>query len=593
MKKSKILISMIFSLIFTASAFCQTLVSENFDDRAYTPPLSLVYDFVNPVPYSNTIRHGGSGYSVQFDHTIGGMHCHADLDNLTSVISDGVYFRYYVYYPDSYRFPGEEGLFENLKLLKFASGGGLTDYDIEFIYKNSNDGGPSSLQLFWINQNGELGGTKVGAVSLNQTLNKNQWHKIEIYMQIASPSIVRVQINDINVYSNTNADIRLPASAYSGSRQFSSVRASNSTPSSGHGTWYIDDITVVHNEGDLCDNEPPEPGTATPCNAEPPSDIIGLSKSFSINNGSLRILANWINPSDEDFVGTLVMYKYCGTSNCLDTNDICTTEANPTRGGAGSIVGGDIKGSPGASSNCSFDIQNPQPGTYCLAFFTYDNCGNYSETVHSSITLTENDLPVGAILIPTWDAQTQSGDSTWENSTATWCARVLVEGDAILQSGNQIKLGFQGRTLGDYGIRKVSIAERDMNGSEGDVIDSTWTRLTFDDKPLATWTTDVATVAANTEKITDPVNFDIQDGKSYYITFVLENPATYLIAPSNYNELYFDNVDHGSDIDWSGNGHSVYPGRIHAISKVYISNEEIVVVEPQRPAAPVLKIIDE
>jgi len=37
-----------------------------------------------------------------------------------------------------------------------------------------------------------------------------------------------------------------------------------------------------------------------------------------------------------------------------------------------------------------------------------------------------------------------------------------------------------------------------------------------------------------------PVSFAIQSGKYYYMTYVLESPSVYLIAPSYYDEVHFD-----------------------------------------------------
>lgn len=156
-----------------------------------------------------------------------------------------------------------------------------------------------------------------------------------------------------------------------------------------------------------------------------------------------------------------------------------------------------------------------------------------------------------------WDAVSQNGDSAWKSSSVTYTVRLLVKGSVLTQGGNQVSLGFQGRSTGDYTIRKVSIAQRDLNGGVGDVVDSTWSRVTFDGKTSATWGTDAITVPAGQEKFSDPIPFPLMAGQDYYVTFKIDSPSVYLNPPSGYQELYFQNTDRTDDVDWSGNGHAV------------------------------------
>jgi hypothetical protein len=172
-----------------------------------------------------------------------------------------VYFRYYVYYPSTYYWPGEEALFENVKMFNLA---GDIGWDIEFIYKSSAVNGPDSLQLYWYGADGTItgNGTVSGSATLGSTLDDDAWHKVEIYIKIGTAyadQAIHVQVDDYDVYEDTGESVnfRLPASAYTGTQQFISLRASNS-PSAGHGVWYFDNITAVSAEGDLCDNEPSE-----------------------------------------------------------------------------------------------------------------------------------------------------------------------------------------------------------------------------------------------------------------------------------------------------------------------------------------------
>ena len=130
-------------------------------------------------------------------------------------------------------------------------------------------------------------------------------------------------------------------------------------------------------------------------------------------------------------------------------------------------------------------------------------------------------------------------------------------------------LGFQGRKSGSYTIKKVSIAERNSSGPDGDVVNSTWTQVTFDGNDVANWENDLVTVSAGTEKLSDPIVFNIQAGKDYYVTFKIESPSVYLDPPSYYQELYFNSEDHASDVDWTSNGYSTTVD-YHAFSKIYI-----------------------
>ena len=41
-------------------------------------------------------------------------------------------------------------------------------------------------------------------------------------------------------------------------------------------------------------------------------------------------------------------------------------------------------------------------------------------------------------------------------------------------------------------------------------------------------------------KKSNPVSFATQSGKDYCVTYLLESPSVYLIAPSYYDEFHFD-----------------------------------------------------
>lgn len=168
-----------------------------------------------------------------------------------------------------------------------------------------------------------------------------------------------------------------------------------------------------------------------------------------------------------------------------------------------------------------------------------------------------------------WSANSQTGDPTWKNSAVTYCARILVQGSQILQSGSSIKLGFQGRSDGvPYTIKEVSIAQKDPNRT-GNVVSGTWTRVTFDGNPVSTWNRSLVTVPAGSEKVSDPVTFPLRPGKDYYVTFKISTPAVYLDPPSTFRELYFWSTDHAGDANWSNLGYQTTQD-YHAFSHIYV-----------------------
>lgn len=266
-------------LLIAPPAVADVLIDEDFNDQSYSSPLRLfVYDaYDQDVPYSTVHRRGSEGYSIEVDHASGDIM--AMLSDLHTHLDDGIYFRYWVYYPSSYMFPGEEGLFENVKLFKIA-GTGEGASDVEFVYKSSTNPAynycPTRVQLYWVPlESGSpgLGGTGTGSTLIaedylgNPYLSKDCWHKIEIYAHVPDTgnSTIHLQIDDVDVYKNTNADVKTPASSYTGTQQFISIRASNAPPA-GHGTWYFDDIYVASGEGNLCDSEEEDPSKTSTWN---------------------------------------------------------------------------------------------------------------------------------------------------------------------------------------------------------------------------------------------------------------------------------------------------------------------------------------
>lgn len=251
----KLLIQLIAVLLFCSSVFATTVVNENFDSQSSAAVLG-VYDEGRAITYSTEQRMGGSGYSIKGNHANGDLIIR-DLDIETHSV-EGVYLRYWVFYDSNYLWPGDGGVFENHKLLKFASS--AAGWDIEFIYKNSTGGGPTYLNMYWFGEDGTTTGNGTESTTLGSRLEKEAWHKIEVYIKIGTAyadQAIHVQIDDYDVYndSGTSVNFRLPASAYTGTQHIAAERVSNSPPA-GQGYYYFDDVIIVHNEGDLCDNEP-------------------------------------------------------------------------------------------------------------------------------------------------------------------------------------------------------------------------------------------------------------------------------------------------------------------------------------------------
>jgi hypothetical protein len=223
------------------------LINETFDDQSVATPFDI-YDPLGAV-YSSTVRRGDSGYSRAFIQ-IGSNDTVGQLSGLAGYLSDGLYFRYYVFYPSTYLFPGDESFFDNVKMFKIA---GAIGWDVEFIYK-STAGGPTRLQLYWNDNAGGVGGTGTGSVLLPTQMQKGVWHKIEIYIRVpettGSASCVHVHIDDEHVYENLDADIRVPGTEYHSSVQFISIRALQDA-SVGAQTFYVDDVYVSQSDVDL------------------------------------------------------------------------------------------------------------------------------------------------------------------------------------------------------------------------------------------------------------------------------------------------------------------------------------------------------
>lgn len=116
--------------------------------------------------------------------------------------------------------------------------------------------------------------------------------------------------------------------------------------------------------------------TYTISNAEPDITPPGEVSSFSVTPGNGQITLSWVNPTDDDFTGTMIRYR---------------TDTYPTNFSDGILVCNKTA-SPGCSD--SFIHTGLQNGTtYYYSAFTYDEVPNYSEGVHISATPTEPSPP--------------------------------------------------------------------------------------------------------------------------------------------------------------------------------------------------------
>jgi len=289
----KYLLTIMLILLSVAPTSASTLVSENFDDQAYVSPLNYynVTGYNQNIIYDSTNAYGGSGYCLKFDHSLGYLAGLGILSGFDTYVDEGVYVRYWLKYDADYLFPGDMGVFENLKMFKLA---GAIGWDVEFIYKGSA-GGPSALYVYW----NDSDGYQSYQPALGERLLTDEWHKIEIYIKIAATSIIHIQVDDYDIYENTNADIRADASDYTGTQQFMSIRASTGTPPSGNGFFYTDNVTIITNEGDLCDSEPVESGGAATAtltgtlNGSSEEDVVAGGKTLIVNIYNDTLIADF------------------------------------------------------------------------------------------------------------------------------------------------------------------------------------------------------------------------------------------------------------------------------------------------------------
>jgi len=255
--KNGIILRVIFSIFMTvispSALIATTLVSDSFDDitRTYASGAMAIYYIdqygIDENRYTKNHARGGSGYCLSFDDSIIDGRQVFVMGSMSNDLDEGIYFRYYVFWDSDYHFGSDDGLLDNKKMFKTAAPVDGQP-DIEIIYRPYERG-----IVAYIPQDSDVERYFSGSGQ-----KKGEWNKIEIYIKIDSGNNdLHVQVNDIDL-CNYSPDITNAASEYTGTEQFISTRASN-RPARGQGYWWVDDVTIVHDEGDLCDNEPPEP----------------------------------------------------------------------------------------------------------------------------------------------------------------------------------------------------------------------------------------------------------------------------------------------------------------------------------------------
>jgi hypothetical protein len=270
----------VFIITFSTSAFSSTIISENFDDKKYTSPLSMItkigYD--GQVNYSSTEKHGSTGFSVIRDDSIStnsGYGLPLMVNKYSAQhVQQGIYFRYYMKYASNYWTSSYDGgkPMDNDKWVKISG----NNANIEIVAYRANANGYTGLFFH------PLPADLNRYVSMDFPFGK--WNKVEMYLYVPSSGgtpYVHIQVNDSDVLSESFPG--LYRGPYSSVLQlFNGVRASNmGGPPSGKGYRYFDDLTVVVGEGDLCNREPAEPGSGVvmtePADVPPPSNLRVMS----------------------------------------------------------------------------------------------------------------------------------------------------------------------------------------------------------------------------------------------------------------------------------------------------------------------------
>ena len=279
MKKLFPLISIlaILSVWLIGNTYAITLVNENFDGRTFSSAINVITNdnYCTGVGCTyGTISNNTTGYSLQGSHDVSSYNLTIyTAEDPIVYMNAGLYIRYYVYFPSSYQFVAECGSsYNNHKILKFAgSVGGTPDIEIHWadavggLAGNANQMGKVKIQ--YTKEDNSTFGLNWYNIPSGHWVEKDKWNKIEIYLKNpasgSSNSTIHLSVNGATVFNLTNIPVN--KGSYSGTKQIVSVRSPSSScmPSSGHGTWYSDDLKIVYGEGDLTGSDVAAPSPPT------------------------------------------------------------------------------------------------------------------------------------------------------------------------------------------------------------------------------------------------------------------------------------------------------------------------------------------
>ena len=267
------------------------------------------------------------------------------------------------------------------------------------------------------------------------TVSKDQWHRVEMYEKLSSPA---GSANGINWFS-------LDGNIWNRTEQINRAADQN---------FQLDNIIL----GLMC------------ANISAPETVSMWVDDVYVDNTRARVE-----------IGNASVWSNCTIRN-IQIPTIWETET-------GHIKVDLNRGSFTSGSTAYLYVINRDGDVnnqgYPITIGSSDNSGeiNPPTTEEPDPAIPEQDPNTTSV----WNAVASTGDTTWKNSSVAYCVRLLVPGSEISNSGNKIKLGFMGRNSGNYIIQRVSIAERDISSSVGNVIDSTWTRITFDKQGISEW----------------------------------------------------------------------------------------------------------
>lgn len=454
-----------------------------------------------------------------------------------------------------------------------------------------------------------VGGTEVNAGSLSKASSLGNWSFIEIMWALpvlgSNDDYVKIYANGVLVNSLLSSGGLWPSGEEMINSPYISIGTWFSTTLGIGDGFYYDDVYIDYTQARIMLGNSPDFTLSSHREMQIPTEWADNSISITANPGSfntgdtayLYVIDADGNVSNNGQGVEITIGGGAGgnpsvaiTSPTTEPTYILNTSAaeeqiviSGTADDDDAVVGvtwSNSKGGSGSAANISGNW-----ATWELSPVTVQKGETVTTTVTVEDTGGQKSSDQIAIISPiVWSATEQLDDPDWKDSVVRYCVRLLVEGSSVTESANEVVLGFQGRTDSDYTIRKVSIAERDIAASVGDVVDSTWKKVTFDS---TAWISNI-TVPANSEKLSDPVQFNLEAGKDYYVTFKIDSPSVYLNPPIGYEELYFQVDDHTDDIDWSANGH-LKGQDFHGFSRIYLHSRALSGASP--PSNPAIHLL--